>query len=62
MTGEEIRLGERQKIQKYIDENNIYQVEFEHYDYSEKAYGQWVPLKTKRVNIVEVLNEIKSVP
>ena len=50
-TEDEIRLEERQKMQKYIDENNIYQVEFGHYDYSDK----WVPLRTKRINILEVL-------
>lgn len=56
MTEDEIRLDERQKIQGYIDENNIYQVEFGYYDYAERGYGQWIPLKTHRINIMEVLD------
>ena len=54
MTEYEIRLDERQKIQKYIDENNIYKVEFGHY---ELPLGmKWIPLKTKRINLEEELN------
>ena len=53
MTEEEIRIEERQKVQKYIDENNIYQVEFGHY---EPPLGmKWIPLKTYRVNLQGVL-------
>ena len=53
MTEEEIRLDERQKIQRYIDESNIYQVEFGHY---EPPLGmKWTPLKTHRINILEDL-------
>lgn len=37
-------------VQKYIDDNSIYQVEFEHY---EDLY-KWVPLKTKRIDLKEV--------
>jgi len=57
MTEEEIRLDERQKIQKYIDENNIYQVEFGHY---ESPLGiKWIPLKTKRINLEEGINVVR---
>ena len=53
MTEDEIRINERQKIQKYIDENNIYQVDFGHY---EQPLGiKWIPLKTKRVILKEVI-------
>lgn len=51
MTEEEIRLDERQKVQKYINENNIYQVEFGHYEPPLKT--RWIPLKTHRINIEE---------
>jgi len=51
MNEEEIRLDERQKIQKYIDENNIYQVEFEHYE--PPLLMKWIPLKTHRISIEE---------
>lgn len=40
-----------EEIQTFIDENNIYQVEFGHYEVPLKT--KWVPLKTHRVNIVE---------
>jgi len=53
MTEEEIRLDERQKIQKYIDENNVYQVEFGHYE--PPLMMKWIPLKTNRINILETL-------
>jgi len=54
MKESEIRLDERQRIQKYIDENNIYQVIFGHY---EAPLGmRWIPLETKRINIVEALS------
>jgi hypothetical protein len=36
-------------IEKYIDENSIYQVIFEHYEGI-----KWIPLQTKRINISEV--------
>ena len=53
MTEEEIRLDERKRIQQYIDGNNIYQVEFDHY---EPPLGiKWIPLKTHRINLEEVL-------
>jgi len=40
------------KIQKYIDVNNIYQVEFGHY---EKPLGmKWIPLQTKKVHLEDV--------
>ena len=54
MTEAEIRLDERQKIQKYIDENNIYQVEFGHYE--PPLMMKWIPLKTKRINLEEEIN------
>ena len=58
MTEQEIRLDERQKIQRYIDENNIYQVEFAHYDYSgDNPYYWWIPLKTYRINLEEVMGK-----
>jgi len=41
------------QVQEYINTHDIYQVIWEHYDSS----GAWVPLKTKRINITEVLNE-----
>jgi len=41
-----------EKIQNYIDDNNIYQVVFGHYD---ESGSNWVSLKTNRINIVEVL-------
>ena len=50
MDEKEIRLDERRKLQDYIDNNNIYQVEFGHYEAI-----VWIPLKTKRVNILEVM-------
>lgn len=51
MIEDEIRLDERQKIQKSIDENNIFRVEFGHY---EQPLGtKWIPLKTHRINIME---------
>ena len=53
MTEEEIRLDEKQRIQKFIDENNIYQVEFGHYELP--LMMKWIPLKTHRINIMEVL-------
>lgn len=40
-------------IQKYIDENNIYQVEFGHYE--PPLNTKWIPLKTYRVNLKEAL-------
>jgi len=52
MTEDEIRLDERQRIQKYIDENNIYQVEFGHYE--PPLMMKWIPLKTNRINLEEV--------
>ena len=55
MKEEEIRLDERQKLQKYIDENGIYRVEFGHYDYTNpNPHYWWIPLKTHRINILEV--------
>ena len=53
MYEDEIRCDERRKIQKYIDENNIYQVEFGHYELPLNA--KWIPLKTHRVNLKEAL-------
>ncbi len=38
-----------ERIQRYIDENHIYRVEFGHYD----TLGQWTPLKTRRINLLE---------
>ncbi len=38
------------EVQEWIDNNNVYQVEFGHY---EDGY-KWVPLKTKRINLREV--------
>jgi hypothetical protein len=40
-----------EKIQKYIGTNNVYQVEFGHYE----NLIQWVPMRIKRVNISEIL-------
>ena len=41
-------------IQKYIDENHIYGVDFGHYD----DLGQWTPLTTRRIDLLkEVFNE-----
>ena len=54
MTEEEIRADERQKMQKYIDENNIYQVEFGHYE--PPLMMKWIPLKTKRIKLEEMPN------
>lgn len=42
-------------IEEYCKDNDIYQVEFGHY---EEIW--WVPLKTKRVNLVEVLENETS--
>lgn len=50
---QKIRQDERHKIQKYIDENNIYQVEFGHYE--APLYMKWIPLKTHRINLEEIL-------
>ncbi len=50
---QQVRKAFAEEIQKYIDENNIYQVIFGHY---EDLY-KWVPLQTKRINITEVLDE-----
>ena len=56
MTEEEIRIDERQKIQKWIDGNSIYRVEFGHYNYSnDNPYYWWQPLRTHKINIMEVL-------
>ena len=57
MTENEIRLDERQKIQRYIDENNIYQVEFGHYE--PPLMMKWIVLKTHRINLEEVFNDNK---
>ena len=44
-------------VQKYIDKNNVYQVEFGHYDNSPPhGYGKWVPCQTHRINIKEVFS------
>lgn len=56
---DEIRLDERHKIQKYMDGNNIYQVEFGHYE--PPLMMKWIPLKTTRINLEEELkNETTS--
>ena len=47
----EIRRDEMERVQKWIDENNVYQVEFGHY---EDLGTKWIPLKTRRINIKEV--------
>lgn len=39
-----------EKVQEYIDNNNIFRVEFGHYDGI-----KWIPLKTIKVDIMEVL-------
>jgi len=58
MTEYEIRFDERQRIQKFIDDNNIYQVEFGHYDYlGDNPYYWWIPLKTHRIKIEEVIEK-----
>lgn len=57
MTEDEIRLDERQEIQKYIDENNVYLVEFGHYD--PPLNMKWIPLKTHRINLEEVFDDNK---
>ena len=57
MIEEEIRLDERRKIQKYIDENNVYQVEFGHYE--PPLNMKWIVLKTHRINLEEVFNDNK---
>ncbi len=56
MNEEETRLKVLQEVQDYVDANNVYKVTFGHYDYSEKAYGVWVPIQTERINILEALN------
>ena len=57
MTENEIRVDERKKIQRYIDANNIYQVEFGHY---EPPLGmKWIPLKTYRIKLEEVFDDNK---
>ena len=55
MTEDEIRLDEWRKIQKYINENNIYQVEFGHYE--PPLMMKWIPLKTNRINLEEVIGK-----
>jgi len=57
MTEAEIRFSERQRIQDYIDKNSIYQVEFGHYE--QPLEFKWIPLKTHRINILEVFDENK---
>ena len=54
MTEEEIRLDEKRKIQSYIDKNNVYQVDFGHYE--EPLKMKWIPLQTKKVNILGAIN------
>ena len=57
MNKQEIRRELLTEIQSWIDANNIYQVEFGHYDNSPPhSYGGWVPLKTKRINVKEIFN------
>jgi len=40
-----------EEIQTWVEANSIYQVEFGHYD---DLSINWIPLKTKRINIMEV--------
>jgi len=50
---EQAEREKRERIQKYIDENSIYKVEFGHY---EPPLGmKWIPLKTHRIDIKEAL-------
>ena len=44
-----------EKLQEYIDNNNVYRVEFGHYE--PPLNTKWTPLQTHRVNIMEVFNE-----
>jgi hypothetical protein len=56
MTEDEIRLKVLNEVQAWIGTHDIYKVIWPYYDYSGlHAYGEWVPLKTERINILEVL-------
>jgi hypothetical protein len=44
-----------EKVQKYIDDNNVYQVVFEHYEGI-----KWIPIQTKKVNIKEALTAYEN--
>lgn len=57
MKQESVRNKVLKEVQEYIDNNNIYQVEFGHY---EPPLGyKWIPLTTHRINLEEALNDNK---
>lgn len=65
MNEDEIRKDERQKtlqeVQKWLDENNVYQVTRGHYNYDPPhEYGKWVIDQHTRISILEVLGEQKT--
>ena len=55
---EELRKDERLRtlrdVQGWIDANNVYRVEFGHYE--PPLMMKWIPLQTHRINLEEVLN------
>ena len=58
MTESDIRLKVLNEVQEWIDANDVYKVIWPYYDYEPPhEYGQWIPLKTERINILEVLGE-----
>ena len=49
-----LRMQILKEVQDYIDNNDIYRVEFGHYE--PPLDIKWVPLQTHRINIMEELN------
>lgn len=54
----EARKQERERIQRYIDENSIYRVEFEHYE--PPLNVKWIPLLTHKINLKEEIDDNSS--